>query len=79
MDLCPDFHAADETRLFTIFERLLGLSFAMKLFWVRLAIRRVKLNLRTPFCSGSFLRMRRVELLREERSHATPLGRVEVS
>ena len=74
MDLCPDFHAADETRLFTIFERLLGLSFAMKLFWVRLAIRRVKLTLRNTFLLRFVLRMRGVELLREDKESRDTFG-----
>lgn len=65
LDLCPDFRASDETLLFTTLERLFGFSSAMKLLWVRLFVRRVKLNLRNTFLLRLVLRIRRVNLERE--------------
>jgi hypothetical protein len=50
------------------------LSFAMKLFWVRLAIRRVKLTLRNTFLLRFVLRTRGVELLREDKESRDTFG-----
>jgi glycosyltransferase involved in cell wall biosynthesis len=65
LELCPHFYPADETRFFKMLQWLLGLKFAMRLFWVRLAIRRVKLKLRNTFLLGLVLRIRRVNLQRD--------------
>jgi len=69
LDLCPDFHSSDETRLFTTLERLFGFRFAMNLLWARLFVRRVKLNLRDTFLLRLVLRLKRVNLQREASGH----------
>jgi len=72
LDLCPHFHAADETRIFAALEWLLGFRFATRLFWVRLIIHGVKMKLRNTFLLGLVLRMRRVNLQREAKDHYGP-------
>ena len=72
LDLCPHFHAADETRIFAALEWLLGFRFATRLFWVRLIIHGVKMKLRNTFLLGVVLRMRRVNLQREAKDHYGP-------
>jgi glycosyltransferase involved in cell wall biosynthesis len=65
LDLCPDFRAAGETHLFSTLRGLFGLRFAIRLLWIRLIFRRIKLNLRNTFLLGLVLRIRRVSLQRE--------------
>jgi glycosyltransferase involved in cell wall biosynthesis len=79
LNLCPDFHDPDETRLFTTLQRLLGFRFAMNLLWVRAIIRRVKLKLRNTPLLGLVLRIRRVNLERETNDYVSlsALGRKE--
>jgi glycosyltransferase involved in cell wall biosynthesis len=69
LDLSPHFNAA-ETRVFMALQWLLGFKLAMHLLLrVRSAIHVIKSKLRNTFLLGFVLRIRRVNLQREAKSH----------
>ena len=65
LDLCPDFRAADESSLFLAVEGLLGFKSVVRLLWIRLIIRRVKLILRNSILLRLLLHIRRVNIEQE--------------
>jgi glycosyltransferase involved in cell wall biosynthesis len=67
IDLCPDFDAAGETRVFQLVQCLFGFGFAMHLlFRVRSAIRLVKSKLKNTFPLRYVLGVRRKKLFQRE-------------
>lgn len=67
LDLCPNFNATDETHIFEILQRSVGLKLATHcIFPVRSIIHYVKFKLKSTFLLVLVLRIRRVNVQREQ-------------
>ena len=64
--LSPQFHAANETRSFRALELVFGFEFAMRLLWIRLLLRYARVKLRSLLPPDLTLRLRGVNLEREQ-------------